>query len=698
MNERIVSIAYELARNNRSYSLDALANEYSVSARTIRNDLKSLNSFLEGEGLSQLEYGPGGLIVVSPDFSRVTTYLPVQGFYSYKMSSDERKILAAVILAEESDYVTLASIADRFSVSRATILNDLEGIKTLIREAGLEVVSKPAYGLRVRGDEQNRRRFLLEFAVSDSPIVEQWAQEPERKILQSDVVTIGKILNEQGHLHSAVLDDYSFKVAQSYLCIAVRRCRVGGRIERISSRDSCAREEVRSYARDVIGLLAQYCSVEMDEVEANGFAAVLKSSGFRSDLKFSIEDVRVQTVTRTFVEKVSLACGVDLNGDYDLFECLSNHLESMFSSDASRFPVNPSLREVVTDQPQILDAVKDNLSILEAYSKRRITEVETIYVTLHICAALERRKNAEARVRVIIICDEGVGTSQLVAEDLRGRFDIRIVKMIPAHEIPYLDTCCADLVISTVPLKDCPIDSVVASLPLTDRDYAHISTKIDKARCLGRTHEACDELGSQGLLDRIEPILVHELSNGQESLIRQIRTEVRRYFHETQHMEKEILNPYLYQLLPPDHIQLDVTAADWRDAVAQSARPLIEQGFIELCYVDAMIKNVEDHGPYIVLVPHFAIPHEAPEGGVHKLGMSLIRLKEPVEFGAGNYDPVEFVCTLSPIDHKTHLKAFFNLLTMLSKDDLSVIQKLHRAKTPNEVASLIESLEYYIIK
>lgn len=174
MNERIASIALELTHSDRLRSLDELASEYGVSSRTIRNDLKSLNRFLTERELGQLRYGPGGIIEVPTDFSRITAHLPVQGFYSYKMSSDERKLLAAVVLAEEPDYVTLAEIADRFSVSRATILNDLDGIKALVHEAGLEVVSKPAYGLKVEGDERVRRRFLLEFSVSESPLAEQW--------------------------------------------------------------------------------------------------------------------------------------------------------------------------------------------------------------------------------------------------------------------------------------------------------------------------------------------------------------------------------------------------------------------------------------------------------------------------------------------------------------------------------------------
>lgn len=49
------------------------------------------------------------------------------------------------------------------------------------------------------------------------------------------------------------------------------------------------------------------------------------------------------------------------------------------------------------------------------------------------------------------------------------------------------------------------------------------------------------------------------------------------------------------------------------------------------------------------------MPHEGLEAGSIKVGMNLIRLKNPVPFGEEEFDPVEFVCCLSAVDHK-HLK------------------------------------------
>ena len=131
---------------------------------------------------------------------------------------------------------------------------------------------------------------------------------------------------------------------------------------------------------------------------------------------------------------------------------------------------------------------------------------------------------------------------------------------------------------------------------------------------------------------------------------------------------------------------------DWQEAVRRSAEKLVERGYIESRYIDAMIANIEENGPYVVLSKGFAVPHEGLEAGSIRVGMYMIRLKTPVPFGAEELDPVEFVCCLSAVDHKTHLKAFFNLVNMLHNEKFK--EMLHCCRTPEEATTIIEKYEY----
>ena len=81
--------------------------------------------------------------------------------------------------------------------------------------------------------------------------------------------------------------------------------------------------------------------------------------------------------------------------------------------------------------------------------------------------------------------------------------------------------------------------------------------------------------------------------------------------------------------------------------------------------MDAMIKNVKELGPYIVIAPGIAMPHARPEDGVKKVCMSLITLSNPVEFGNEENDPTKIVICVGAKDHHTHLKAISELTQLL---------------------------------
>ena len=72
--------------------------------------------------------------------------------------------------------------------------------------------------------------------------------------------------------------------------------------------------------------------------------------------------------------------------------------------------------------------------------------------------------------------------------------------------------------------------------------------------------------------------------------------------------------------------------------------------------------------------------------------MNLIRLVEPVCFGTDELDPIDFVCTLSATDAKTHLRAFFNLVNLLREPTFK--RALRDAVRPTEAAAAIERHEW----
>ena len=690
MNKRILAIIENLLNREDMPSIAALAEKYDVSQRTIRNDIKAINDVLSEHQLTVLEIRSGGMIQKAADFDEIRSYTGTDDYYSYKLSKEERKMIAAALLVNSVGYITLSAIADTLFVSRATVINDLDEIKQIIHDGHLEVISHPNKGLRVEGRESDKRWLLFQLSAFENNQNMNAAASKMISVQAGDRMTIQKIINEQEHIHKNFLTDDAFLKLRRYLGIMVSRNMQGEYIE------PQPKTENSKYpiAQDIMRYISQYCQIKTTEDEVRYLSVFLKNSRYLRHKTSDNNAVKIQMITRQFIREISHELEINLNDDYDLFENLSNHLASMFASSSDRFPENSSVNEVLGEHPEIIEGVKNSIYILEQYQTRPVSDAELGYIAIHICAALERKKNREIAFHVIVACHAGMGTSQLLMERLKKHFNFQIVDIISSHEAASVEKDRADFIISTVPLENCKLDYVIVSPMLSDADYIRVGNKIDAVRNSRNLPSRMEikEITAKGLLERIAPVVYEQVPDQAQELMKALRKEIRAYFNQNQEAEEDIFSPYLHHLLPESHIQTDVECNDWKDAVRKSAGVLLEKGYIEERYIDAMIQNIEENGPYIVVSPGFAIPHEGLEKGSIKVGMNLIRLKKPVPFGAEELDPVEFVCCLSAVDHKTHLKAFFNLVNMLGNEEFH--RELHKAADTKEIAGIIERYEY----
>src|SRR5699024_8219768 len=103
----------------------------------------------------------------------------------------------------------------------------------------------------------------------------------------------------------------------------------------------------------------------------------------------------------------------------------------------------------------------------------------------------------------------------------------------------------------------------------------------------------------------------------------------------------------LNALLATESIDVHAHAANWRDAISTAGRLLEDSGAITADYTDAMIKSVEDNGPYIVVAPGFAFAHARPSEAVKRSAISWVRLVKPGAIGHDSNDQVDLVVAVA---------------------------------------------------
>lgn len=690
MNKRSREILSQLITKteySQTISIQDLAEMFKVSSRTIRYDIEQINDYLKENHLQPLNLGKQGVINTQADITKARESLSEEGFYSFKLSREERVCFSAVMMICSDDYITLSEIADQLFVSRSTIIQDQEHIKSFFRERHLYVLSHSNKGLLLEGREIDKRNLLIDMIQSENsifkaePIFQHLTQclSKNLKIDLEDISMIEKIINEAEHIYGRFLTDQSFVQLRNYFQLSLYRLRKAHYVEYGDDKNS-----KWDMAKGMIDQIQQFIVKEIPDTEIYYVASVLNRMKYIKKTTSNKEIVKMQVITRNFIEKISKDIHRNLQGDYIFYENLINHLESTFSTLGDRFAINSVVDEILQRYPEVKQATERNVYVFEEYVGRKLSEEEIAYIVVHICAAIERNKNETVRYSVVLVCNGGIGTSQLLLARLEKFFHLDVIDIIPAHDIENMNMDDVDAVISTISLEGKGIEYIQVDPLLTDEDCIRVGEKLSKIHPKVSEKETISEENQDSLksLETIKDILEED---EEEIAIGKIKSVIESFF---QKKEETTLS----DLLPAQAIQIGVECSDWKGAIEASAKYLLKNGAINENYIKAMIKNVMENGPYIVVAPGFALPHEALNAGASKVGMSLIRLKTPVPFGKKEMDPIEWVCCLSAINKETHLKAMFQLVNLFYNQ--SFRKQIKECKTGEEIYKIIEQFEY----
>lgn len=142
----------------------------------------------------------------------------------------------------------------------------------------------------------------------------------------------------------------------------------------------------------------------------------------------------------------------------------------------------------------------------------------------------------------------------------------------------------------------------------------------------------------------------------------------------------------LNEVLTEEMIQVKHEVNGWEEAIKLAANPLIDQSYITEEYVNAMIQNVKELGPYIVIAPDIAIAHARPEKNVHMVGLSLLKLDKSINF-AENSHFAALVFVLAAVDNKQHLEMLSELANVLS--DSKKVERLANSSSTSEILNII---------
>lgn len=685
---QILTTLCDYAEGKRYIKVDELAERFNVSVRTIRYDLEKIDYFLRLNGYHSLKRTKGvGLCLAEDEDSihQIRNTLCHIEEDSYALSKSERALYIRLILFLSCKPIRYEDLAEKLFVSRKTIIEDVRSIRENYLNNDFPIDSTKN-GICYSCSEYLRRKNVTDAILMMFSPVELWE------------IGMGIFPNK-----SIIVERAWYNIIRND-----KSCALESLLLNLEEEQHIQLTDEQFYTLVLLTVIAYNRSSNCHNLDGDGlpkcspfdllstyFARIESATGWTLSVHeqnyvcyelnriFSHhEQDRILMISESIAEllmtKVSSTLSREYYKDNVLRTSLRDHLIGAIRKCGKQYYEHTNvMQEICNNNRSLYECIFNILNEYKGYSFGENTKAEAGLLTLHFCASEERTALQRRIYKALIVCSSGIGTSKILAATVEKHFpQIRVINTASVHN---LHTVIAqkhpDFVLTTVPVscQNIPVVRVNAVMKVEDFD------QIRNLLLVGNTAFAGN--GQYKLINDIFELI-------RDTCAIQDPSKLRRGLHNLLGTEECTGQCSIYSMLNVETIQVGIKADTWMEAIRFSAQPLIDQGRIEARYVDAMIHNIEELGPYIVILPGIAMPHSIASDGVNSNCMSLSILQNPVSFGNTPNDPVRMILCLGTTDEQSHMKALSELVTLLSNGQIT--EAIYSAPNARAVMEILQ--------
>ena len=497
INRRLRKIFDILNQSKEKIKGDCLALSTGVSSRTIRNDIKELNSILRDAGAEiESEVGQGYFLKINnkpiyEGFLNSLEYLELNPNSRNIIPSDPKdrelyiinKLLLRALNKEEK--FDLFDLEKELFISYSTLKKDLRLVNKVLKKYGLKISITKTYGVRIIGEEDKIRYCISDCIFNDKTKTKKERQEFIEILFSANEVKIVKeILLENIKKYNLKLTDISFNNIVNHTLIMLERFKskkvVKYPIEEI--RTFTLTDEFRC-AQEVILQLKESMNIDLgDEV-------YYLTQHLITSQRFLIDDINNKYVYKPEIENILSVINnkthIDLSDDKQLINGLAMHLNSALQR--LRFDMNirnEFLDSIKNSYPLAFELAVIAGEIIEKKFNLKAKESEIGFLAMHFGASLERKglnKNRK-RKKVVIVCIAGVATAMLLKEKIQNNLNnkVEVVKTCSMNDVSQELIDSVDILLTTVELENFSSPKIKKiKLFLEEKDIDQLEKMID---------------------------------------------------------------------------------------------------------------------------------------------------------------------------------------------------------------------------
>ncbi|ASK62512.1 transcriptional antiterminator [Virgibacillus phasianinus] len=493
-----------------------IAVELQVSERTIHRDLTGIEKLIFDHNLELLKKSGSGLRITGDRMNKQQLEAALSGASSSDYTLEERQTIILAALLEAKEPMKLFTLANELKVTIATISHDLDQLEEELAKFNLHLVRKRGYGVRIEGNETNKRSAisnLIAKNVDPFEFVSLLKENLGKKLKQPLTVISNRLL---GMVNPETLTTIENRVEQTrnqlpheladsafiglvvHLTLAIERLQKGDKIE-FDQAFMKQIEGTKEYeiAKQLIQDLEISLSMEIPDDEIGYITMHLMGAKLRIDHHYLIEDSSLDIAykTKQLISYVESHMGMDLSNNASLLNDLAAHLKPMIYRLKQGMNItNPLIKEIKKDYPDLFQLIREGVQ--EIFSDMKFPDDETAFLVLHFAAALLHGEE-EFNLKTLVVCSSGIGTAKILSTKLVQRVpEIKQVDNKSLFDLKHLNPDDYDIVVSTIPLKEFAGEYILASPILTKAEAHRIKKVIRKKKLAYKTYESQNSAAS----------------------------------------------------------------------------------------------------------------------------------------------------------------------------------------------------------
>lgn len=462
MRQRSVEVV-RAVRDGEGVRPAELARHFGVSVRSIRTWVSQANEELAGVAKIALEGRGGGYVLDVTDADALERALQgssqSRGRLEEGPSTPEERVRFIVNdLLMRTDWARLQDYADSLFVSKTSIASDMRAVEEFMGRYGLALERRPHYGVRVVGNEMDRRLCLVADVLERLSDGERLGSDETARLLKG----IGESVQEAVREHGFNLNPVIYQNLLIHIAVAGARiqegCYVPVEDERLASMRG---SEEWIVAQDIAKGIERLAGIRFPEEEICYMAIHLAGKRMFTEEDEGAGNLivsdEVWAVVARMLHVVRRTYHYDFTDDLELRMNLARHVVPLAVRLKWRMGLkNPMLIDIKERFPLAFAMALDSSAVLAEEYGHSPSEDEAGYIALAFALALERLRAGQARKSVLLVCATGRGSARLLETMLRQKFGEHLDRVVTCDvlHLGEQDLTGIDYVFTTVPISD----------------------------------------------------------------------------------------------------------------------------------------------------------------------------------------------------------------------------------------------------